>query len=233
MSANPSADAESRAISDLKEFIEAERAGRPFVLFRDREDRQRLFFFPPASRAATVGRLPSCDIVIDWDSQVSRSHARFEQEQDGWTLVDEGMSSNGTFVNDQRLDGRRRLRDGDTLRFGATTVAFHSGQPSPSSAARPDPAAAAVSPIPGVDLSSTQRRILIALCRPYKGRSGFASPAGDQQIADELFLSPGEVRAHLRVLEAKLGLTGAPSETARVALVERAFAAGLITESDL
>ena len=42
-------------------------------------------------------------------------------------------------------------------------------------------------------LSTTQRRVLVALCRPYKGRSGFASPATDEQIAEELFLSVGEV----------------------------------------
>ena len=56
-----------------------------------------------------------------------------------------------------------------------------------------------------MSLSTTQRRVLVALCRPT-GPDGFASPATDQQIADELFLSVGEVRTHLRVLYAKLGI---------------------------
>jgi DNA-binding NarL/FixJ family response regulator len=84
-----------------------------------------------------------------------------------------------------------------------------------------------------VDLSSTQRRVLVALCRPYKGQSGFASPATDQEIADELFLSVGEVRAHIKVLHAKLGGEESPQAETRVRLVERAFSAGLISERDL
>ena len=36
--------------------------------------------------------------------------------------MDDGLSRNGTFVNGERLSGRRRLTDGDTLRFGGTTA---------------------------------------------------------------------------------------------------------------
>ncbi len=82
-------------------------------------------------------------------------------------------------------------------------------------------------------LSTTQRRVLAALCRPYKGRSGFASPATDEQIAEELFLSVGAVRTHLTVLYAKLGVEQLPQNETRVRLVERAFLAGLISERDL
>ena len=44
------------------------------------------------------------------------------QQTWGWVLVDDGLSSNGTFVNGERLNGTRRLDDGDTIRFGTTTV---------------------------------------------------------------------------------------------------------------
>jgi pSer/pThr/pTyr-binding forkhead associated (FHA) protein len=214
-------------MSDLKARIEAERSGRPFLVFKDREDRQQLFVFAPGSASASVGRRPSSDLLLDWDHQVSRLHARFERDEDGWVLVDDGLSSNGTFVNDERLRGRRRLTDGDTLRFGATTVTFRSPERE-----RPGPADAAQTPV-AVRLSTTQRRVLVALCRPYKGRTGFASPATDQQIADELFLSVGAVRTHLRVLYAKLGVEELPQNETRVHLVERAFSAGLISERDL
>ena len=73
----------------------------------------------------------------------------------------------------------------------------------------------------------------MALCRPYKAGSGFASPATDEQIAEELFLSVGAVRTHLRVLYAKLGVEQLPENETRVRLVERAFSAGLISERDL
>jgi pSer/pThr/pTyr-binding forkhead associated (FHA) protein len=225
VSANPPADA--RSISDLKARVEAERSGRPFLLFRDRDDRQQLFFFAPGSASASVGRRPSSDLLLDWDDQVSRRHARFERVEDAWVLVDDGLSSNGTFVNEERLSGRRRLNDGDTLRFGTTTVTFRSPEREQLGTADGAETPAAVS------LSTTQRRVLVALCSPYKGRGGFASPATDQRIAEELFLSVGEVRAHLRVLHAKLGVEELPPAEMRVRLVERAFSVGLISERDL
>ncbi len=249
VSVNPPADA--HPVSDLKAFVEAERSGRPFLLFRDRDDRQQVFLLDPAPASLSVGRLPASDLRLDWDSQVSRLHARFERVDDAWVLVDDGISSNGTFVNEERVTGRRRLNDGDTLRFGNTTVAFHSptpeqAEPVPAAppappvvpaAAPPGPPAApappAAPPRSPVTLSTTQRRVLLALCRPYKGRSGFASPATDEQVAEELFLSVGEVRAHLKVLYAKLGVEKPSGAETRVGLVERAFAAGLISEGDL
>ena len=225
VSANPPADAQS--VSDLHARVEAERLGRTFLLFRDRDGRQRLFLFAPGAAVASVGRQPPADFLLDWDSQVSRSHARFERAEDAWVLVDDGISSNGTFVNDERVSGARRLNDGDTLRFGTTTVEFHS-----PSRQGPGAPGAADAP-PAVNLSTTQRRILVALCRPSQGQNGVARPATDQEIADELCLSVGEVRAHLGVLYAKLGLQEQPQGERRARLVERAFSAGLISERDL
>lgn len=225
VSANPPADAQSR--SDLQARVEAERSGRPFLLFRDRDDRQQLFVFAPDSASASVGRRPSSDLVLDWDDQVSRLHARFERVDEAWVLVDDGLSSNGTFVNEQRLRGRRRLTDGDRLRFGTTTVIFRSPKRERLEIADAAETQAAVR------LSTTQRRVLVALCRPYKDRIGFASPATDEQIAEELFLSVGEVRAHLRVLYAKLDVAELPQGETRVRLVERAITTGLISEREL
>jgi pSer/pThr/pTyr-binding forkhead associated (FHA) protein/DNA-binding CsgD family transcriptional regulator len=225
VSANPPADAQP--ITELKDQVDAERTGLPFLLFTDGSGRQQVFLFAPELAQATVGRQTSSDLRLDWDDQVSRLHARFERVEGGWELVDDGMSRNGTFVNAERLSGRCRLNDGDSLRFGTTTATFRS--PGQVQLGAADAAKAQA----GVALSSTQRRVLAALCRPYKGRSGYASPATDQHVADELFLSVGEVRTHVRVLYAKLGVDGLPQSERRVRLVERAFAAGLISERDL
>jgi hypothetical protein len=197
---------------------EAERAGQPFLVYTDGEDREQVFSFDPGSRQASVGRDRSLDLVLDWDDLVSRVHARFERVEDGWTVVDDGPSTNGTFVNGERLSGRRGLSDGDTVRFGGTTMTFRSPQAEAATAT--------------VDLSTSQSRVLAALCRPYKG-GAFATPATDQQIADELFLSPRAVRTHLTVLYAKLGLDELPEDQRRVRLVEQAFQAGLISDRDL
>jgi pSer/pThr/pTyr-binding forkhead associated (FHA) protein len=197
------------------------------LLFRDGDDRQQLFSFAPGCASATVGRRSSSDLVLSWDDQISRLHARFERVQSGWELVDDGFSSNGTFVNGERLSGRRRLNDGDTVRFGTTTVTFRS--PAPEQASTPDTAHEPQA----VTLSTNQRRVLIALCRPYKRQRTSAAPATDEQIADELVLSAAEVRGHLRVLCAKLGVEAPPQAQARLRLAKRALSTGLVSEQDL
>jgi hypothetical protein len=220
MAANP--------VAELKARTEAERSGVPFLLYRDGEDRQRLFSFERDVVQASVGRRETADLVLDWDEQVSRLHAQFERVEQDWTVVDDGLSRNGTFVNGERLSGRRRLSDGDNLRFGATTMIFRSPQVDEQAGT------AVASQIPtAVDLSTTQRRVLVALCRPYKDGTAFASPATNQQVADELFLSVDAVKTHLRVLFAKFGIEQLPQNQKRIRLVERAFYAGLITERDL
>jgi hypothetical protein len=225
VSARPPAPAQTG--SDFEARVAAERTGRPFLRYREGDANQRLFLFAPDAASASVGRLPPSDLLLDWDEQVSRRHARFERVKEGWEVFDDGLSRNGTFLNEQRLSGRCRLKDGDTLRFGTTTVTFHSPQ-------RGQPAAAdAAQTAAAVGLSTTQRRVLVALCRPCEPGGAFASPATDQQIAEELFLSIGAVRTHLRVLCAKLGVEQLPQNETRARLVERAFAAGLISERDL
>jgi hypothetical protein len=212
-------------MSELKARVEAERSGQPFLLYTDGEGRQQLFSFEPGVAEASIGRERSTDIVLGWDPEVSRLHARLERSEEDWTIVDDGLSSNGTFVNDRRISGRVRLTDGDTLRLGATTITFRA----PPAGRRPEVAAEGEAPAE-VDLSTTQRRVLAALCRPYwEG----AAPAGDEQIAEQLFLPVNSVRTHLMVLSAKLGVDQAPPDLQRVQLVERAVHSGLISERDL
>lgn len=217
-SVHANSPAGSQSVTELKARIEAERKGEPFVLYSDGSDRQQLFSFEPGVASASVGRSGSSDLVLDWDEQVSRLHARFERAQEDLTVVDDGLSSNGTFVNDERLSGRHRLADGDTVRVGSVTMIFRSPQGEEQAVA---------------DLSTTQRRVLVALCRPYKDGSAFANPATNQQIADELFLSMDAVQTHLKVLFAKFGLEQTTPSQKRMRLVERGFYSGLISERDL
>jgi len=70
------------------------------------------------SDAVTIGRAIDSDIVIA-ERQVSRYHARIEQDRDGYLLRDLG-SKNGTFVNGERVRGQPyRLRDGDEITLAA------------------------------------------------------------------------------------------------------------------
>jgi hypothetical protein len=64
----------------------------------------------------TIGRDIKNEIVIN-DAEISRRHCRLFLQGDGYTIEDLG-STNGTFVNEQRVTGQRALRSGETLRVG-------------------------------------------------------------------------------------------------------------------
>lgn len=66
----------------------------------------------------TLGREITNDIVIN-DQQISRRHVQFVQGQDSLTFILKDLgSSNGTFVNEEKLEGERRLFHGDVIRLG-------------------------------------------------------------------------------------------------------------------
>ena len=71
-------------------------------------------------------------------------------------------------------------------------------------------------------LSEAQRRVLTALCRPYKTSGPFTTPATNLQIAEELCLSVEAVKTHLRALFARFKVDDLPQGHKRAKLVERA-----------
>src|SRR3954471_1688118 len=167
--------------AELKERLAADRRGTPCLLYRDGDGEQRIRDLGDAPERLTVGRAAGSGIPLTWDEEASRVHARLEHIDGEWTLVDDGGSRNGSFVNGERLSGRRRLGDGDTVRLGRTLIAFRrpTGQDSQLTVTAEGDAAPPV--------SEAQRRVLVALCRPC-ALTPFAVPASNQQIADELVL---------------------------------------------
>lgn len=69
-----------------------------------------------------VGRVPGNDLVVN-DTYVSREHAKLQNVNGQFIVADLG-SSNGTFVNEQRVYGAQPLQPGDRVRFGRTTFIF-------------------------------------------------------------------------------------------------------------
>jgi pSer/pThr/pTyr-binding forkhead associated (FHA) protein len=68
----------------------------------------------------TVGRGPGNTLLLD-DLKVSRHHATLVADHGHLIVVDAG-STNGTWVNDERVVERRTLRDGDRLRIGGSEM---------------------------------------------------------------------------------------------------------------
>ncbi len=223
--ANPGPRA--RTAPELKAQIEAERRGRPFLVYRDADDEQRLLVIDEQVDSLWVGRSESADLNLAWDTEVSGLHAQLEIVGLECTVVDDGLSRNGSFVNGERVGGRRRLRDGDTLRFGATGVVYRA----PAEGRAETVITADALTVGGV--SPAQRRVLVALCRPFKDGAAFASPATNAQVAAELQLSVDAVKTHLRALYESFGVDDLPQNRKRVALVERALQSGLVSEREL
>ena len=214
--------------SELKGLLAAERLGRPFIVFRDHEGRLTLRPIGPDGRSCTLGRRPEMDIPIFWDNEVSGLHAELQGFAGEWTIVDDGLSTNGTFVNGRRVAGRQRLREGDRIRVGHTTLVYKMGSSAPV-----ETTAVAGAQAGRRELTETQRRVLIALCRPYRDGERFAPPATNQQIASELFLSVEAVKMHLRTLFLKLELSELPQNEKRSRLAECALQSGMVTQRDL
>jgi pSer/pThr/pTyr-binding forkhead associated (FHA) protein len=122
--------------AELEQEREAVLRGSPFVVFRDAGGHQRVVELGEGGRRLTVGRGSATDFWLDWDPNVSRVHAELEHLGDCWTVVDDGLSRNGSFVNEERVEGRRRLADGDRLRFGSTTMIYRAPLESPARATK-------------------------------------------------------------------------------------------------
>jgi hypothetical protein len=216
--------------AELRDRIEAERRGRPFLVLREEGGSQKIVELAAGgdgSNRLSIGRAPQNDVDLPWDTEVSRLHAELEAIAGEWTVTDDGLSRNGTYVNGARISGRLRLRDGDVIRVGRTSLAYR----------RPEAEDSRPTQVAGVhlsltDLPPTQRQVLVALARPYK-HDEFAVPATNQGIADELHLSVDAVKSHLRSLFARFGIEHLPQNQKRSRLVAEALQSGLISVRDL
>lgn len=75
------------------------------------------------ARRSTAGRDHGSEIRLDGDEFASARHARIDPRVDGVWVEDLG-STNGTFVNGERITSARRLEQGDVVRVGETELRF-------------------------------------------------------------------------------------------------------------
>jgi pSer/pThr/pTyr-binding forkhead associated (FHA) protein len=215
----------SLTAAELSSLIEAEKTGAAFVAYRDGAGDLRLAPLVGLT-SLTIGRGADNDLELAWDAEVSRTHAQLVLVGGDWTVTDDGLSRNGSFLNGERIHGRRRLADGDLIRLGSTTVVFRAPQLAPGSTAVGDLAA-------HVRLTDGERRVLVELCRPLALPGSSGVPAANREIAAELGITPDGVKTHIRALFAKLGIEDLPQYRKRTELARRALDAGLVTQRDL
>jgi pSer/pThr/pTyr-binding forkhead associated (FHA) protein len=163
----------------------------------------------------TIGRGPDNDIVLR-SKTVSRSHAMLTFRDGRWFIQDRG-SANGTFVSNTRIPFGvpHPLRHADTIGLGSERLVFSW----PAEAADPDRTDALEEPsaeIP-VQLSSFQLQIVRALCGAWVGGDELDELPSNEQIAEQLGTpdAAGSVKAGLRRIYAKAGLSELPPHTKR------------------
>jgi EmrB/QacA subfamily drug resistance transporter len=137
----------------------------------------------PVKGSLVFGRDPEADFTIeDAGGEVSRRHARVSASGDTAT-VEDLASTNGTFLNGERVRGTRTLKRGDRIRIGAITFEYAAPDPAPASSRAEDQLHTVSGPGAGTVVGLIDGTAVI-------GRE----PECDRQIAD------GEVsRRHARV----------------------------------
>lgn len=209
---------------ELRDRLEANRSGAPFLVLRHPDTGQMLVSLRDRNRL-TIGRRPECDLALEWDGRVSRLHAELHLVGGEWIIADDGLSANGTWIDNARLSGRRRLRNGDLIQVGATVLAFCAPSEGSMTTLNDDDSVV-------VRVTPAQRRVLVSLCRPFL-LSGRLTAPSNAEIAAELFLSVDSVKTHLKALFEAFGLDDAVSRPKRGELVERAVRSGTIHPRDL
>jgi pSer/pThr/pTyr-binding forkhead associated (FHA) protein len=212
---------------DLKARLEAERTGVPFILWRDGNGQQQILMLGSDLERVTVGRRANSDVALAWDTEVSRTHALLEPVGEEWTVVDDGLSTNGSFVNGNRVNGRHRLNDNDRLCFGKTHIVYRSATDALGSQST---ARTGEGPL-SVPITPTQRKILIALCRPVFEHAS-ATPATSPQIAEEVHLTEESIKSHLRELYHRFGYGDLPQNEKRARLVSSVLNSGILAPRD-
>ena len=170
----------------------------------------------------SIGKGAENDLAIDGDDTVSGLHAVLDRFPAGWCVTDLG-SSNGTFVNGERILTARRLRHGDEVRVGATKLLFRDSADVGRSVTK--------SPLASPSLTARERDVLVVLCRPLLDRDLFTEPASIREIAGALVVSEAAVKQHLARLYEKFEVDAADHRRARLA--NEALRRGAVTLADL
>lgn len=178
----------------------------------------------------TLGRRPEADVCLPWDPGISRLHAELILRAGEWLIADDGLSQNGTLVNGLPLEGRRRLRDGDLITMGSTSLTFCRSDPDAEDSAEVTLSIAAMRS--EWTYSDQQQRILRALCRPLCEDGEGVQPAEDGEIAAALGLAQPVVARELDAVAHSFGYTDLGLDERRLRTALTALRSGLVDNRD-
>jgi FHA domain-containing protein len=177
----------------------------------------------------SIGRDPENDLVME-SSAISRDHAAVAFRDGRWYLEDRG-SFNGTYLNGTRVvpGTPLPLRHADRISIGAETLLF-SWPAQIDDADTTDPLAEEIGSTNGAQLSAFQRQVVQALCGPWLAGASLETLPSNEQIAAQLGTpgATGTVKAALRRIYAKAGLSEQPAHAKRRALCRLARQNGWI-----
>jgi len=179
----------------------------------------------------TLGRRPEADVCLPWDPGISRLHAELIHRAGEWMIADDGLSQNGTLVNGLALEGRRRLRDGDLITMGRTSLTFC--EPSAEADHRGD--ADVTMALPEMhsswSYSQQQQQVLRELCRPLREDGEGVQPAPDAEIADVSALDEHIVERELDAVAHSFGYAELAIDERRLRTALTALRSGLVDSS--
>src|SRR5262249_53095952 len=140
-----------------------------------------------------------------------------------------GWSTNGTYLNDRRIEHSARLRHKDVIRVGRTQLAFRAAPAAKEmTTALDDPGEA----LPAFD--ATDRAILVELCRRYFTDADAAElliPVENKAIAEALHFSEETVSARFRRMYSRCGISFGKNQN-RAALMSLVIRKGVVTPRD-
>lgn len=150
------------------------------------------------AREFTVGRGDDVELRLR-DAGVSRRHAKFIVARDGAVTVIDLDSTNGTFVNDARVE-LCPLRPGDTVRIGPDAL-LRLGAPAPAPSPPADDTPASPGPL-------SPRELDVARL--------VATGLRNAEVAARLGLSARTITSHLDHIYARLGITSRAALTRHI-----------------
>jgi S1-C subfamily serine protease len=141
-----------------------------------RQSANKAFTWEHTAPMARVGRDPECELSLQGEGSqsVSWNHARLELTPDGAYVTDLG-SSNGTFINGKRTEGRARFQVGDYIELGHTGPKLQVAELIGCGKASKAHAATAYEPLPAAPIAA--KPIPVAPAIPARVQSGIAPSA--------------------------------------------------------